>query len=252
MLYNRHIQLGLETSEIMKTQPIFYCQEELDDIILQAKYQIKDAYLSYDSERICEIFTDIWPVIQAFIKEKFYQIDEQGNILKPTLEEAEHRSHFRYEFTAWLTEMEVEYSNAHRQLDRIHYCNDILELFASDDFYTDSFKAAIGEAYNFLEYYSDCDAYFRNWLALEPHNSYAINVYSLCLIMRSDLQGARTLIETYIPLDLPICEENLILFERAEEFYALIGDEKKADEYASKIQNCSQNSATLLKEKSYS
>lgn len=230
---------------------IYYNQEELEDMILQAEYAIKDAYAVGNSIRVCEIFSEIWPEIKLFIQSYFYQIEED-RIIKPTLEEVDRMSGYRYEFSGWLSEMEVEFCKANLHMERIRYCRELLEIFEKDDFYSDSFKAAIGEAYHYLGYHSECDHYFTSWLALEPHNPHAINVYSLCLILRNDMNEARKIIETYIPVDRMITDETLILFERAEEFYALIGDEAKADEYSNLIQKGREAYQQIqTKEKSY-
>lgn len=160
------------------------------------------------------IFLTVWDDIKTFVKENCYKTDNKGNIIKPELIDVDEQTDYKYELYNWIGDMEITFMNSRMYEEAITYFSELIDLFAWEKESCDYYKANIGEVYNAMEKYEECDKYFEDWLKQEPNNIPCISIYILCVMLRNDDARAKKMIEQYVSLDMNIDDENEILFER--------------------------------------
>lgn len=205
------------------------------DEILQAKYKVYDALDEHNPTEAVTIFTDVWDKIIQYVKKEFYITDKRGNTIKPELIDIDDKTDFKYDFFNWLQDMEMEFNNARKFEERIHFCMDVIDLFAWQEDSPDNYKTAVGEALNNLRKFEECDNWFESWLKEEPDNPDCINIYIFCLIDRGDIEKAKKIAEQYIDSVEECTIDNEIMFIRAKSLYEAIGDYEKAKKYQDKM-----------------
>lgn len=220
---------------------LVYFEDDLDeaeeDVILSAKRRVYDAMSEDRPTQAVRIFLTVWADIKAFIKENYYKTDNKGNIIKPELIALDEQTDNGYDLYNWIEDMELTFMNSRMYEEAITYFNEILDLFAWEKESCDYYRTDIGEVYNSMGKYAECDKYFEDWLKQEPNNISCINIYILCVMLRDDTIRAKNMIEQYVSPDMDINEENEILFERAAEVYYQVGDERKAKQYEEKVKS---------------
>lgn len=212
-----------------------------EDEILSAKWRVYDAMSEQRPTQATKIFLTVWDDIKTFVKENCYKTDNKGNIIKPELIDVDEQTDYKYEFYNWIGDMEITFMNSRMYEEAITYFSELIDLFAWEEESCDYYKANIGEVYNAMEKYEECDKYFEDWLKQEPNNIPCISIYILCVMLRDDDARAKKMIEQYVSLDMNIDDENEILFERAAEVYYQAGDEQKAEQYEEKIKRFHKN-----------
>lgn len=220
---------------------LVYFEDDFDeaeeDAVLSAKRRVYEALSEDKPTQAVRIFLTVWGDIKSYIKENYYKTDNKGNLIKPELIDLDEWTDNKYDLYNWIEDMELAFMNSKMYEEAIIYFNEILDLFAWEKESGDYYKANIGEVYNSMEKYAECDKYFEDWLKEEPNNISCINIYILCMVLRDDMIRAKNILEQYISLDMDINEENEILFERASEVYYQVGDELKAKQYEEKVKN---------------
>lgn len=206
------------------------------DEMLQARNKIYDALYEHKSADAICMFMDLWDKIKKFIINEFYDIDTYGNTLKPEIMDVDDKTEFKYEFYNLFQDMEMQFSNAKMYKERIRFCRDAISLFAWNEDSADDYKTAIGEAYNSLEKYEDCDELFESWLKEESDNPNCICSYLFCLMERGDTKKAQKIAEKYITNDIQCTIDNEFMFFRVQLLYEKIGDKEKSLKYRIKIE----------------
>lgn len=234
----------LKLKELLEDNFIFDNVEQAladdKDEILQAKHKVYDALYEHKPSEAVRQFMQVWDKIKEWITDEFYIIDAKGNTIKPEMIDVDDKTEFRYELYNWLQDMEMEYSNSRMFEERIHFCNDVIELFAWQEDSPDNYRTAIGEALNDMQRYMECDEWFEAWLKEESDNPHCINGYLYCLTYRDDIEKAKIITEKYITEDIPCTLENETIFIRAQEIYEELKDHEMVLKYQAKIDQCQE------------
>ena len=219
---------ALQLDRLVTEATVIEQKEVVLDEIQTEKHAGYDALMQGNKEEMAAHFRQGFALVKQIVEEQFAD-------KKPTLQEVEEKTEFKYGLFAWFEDMERELGAAGMQEERVELCKEMLETFAWNEGAKDGFRAAIGEAYHGMGKLEECKQYFDAWLAEEPENPVAVNSYLYCLVSMNEIDRAKEVAEAHINDSLECDLDTETLFYRAQTVFEQTGDQEKAAVYADKI-----------------